>query len=417
MNLPSSDAPVLIQMMDDNVDGRVSYEEFRAFMSDREKKVRTIFNTLDSNNDSFVDKDELKARLLELNMTAEDKTLEQLIQHLDMNGDGRIDYREFRSFLSLIPSLNVQHLFDQWRDSSSFDMGEDIPVPKYGDKQYPPIILLSAGGIAGAISRTATAPLDRIKVLFQAGNINSSLGAAFKQVYREGGFLSFYRGNGTNVIKIAPETAVKFWAYENLKRTIASDYDNISMAERFTAGALAGTLAQTMVYPLEITKTRLAIAPKGEYRGIAHCLSRILRFEGLRGVYRGFLPAITGIVPYAGTDLAVYSSLKDAYGRRYDSPPSTLTLLTCGAISSTVGQVVAYPLVVVRTRLQAQGMRDRPVMYSGMFDCFRQLVKEGGFRSLYRGILPNFLKAVPAISISYAVYEKSKIVLSEKLGS
>ena len=54
-------------------------------------------------------------------------------------------------------------------------------------------------------------------------------------------------------------------------------------------------------------------------------------------------------------------------------------------------------------------------MYNGMLDCFRKLVKEEGPLSLYRGLVPNFLKAVPAISISYLVYEKAKIWLGEKI--
>ena len=69
---------------------------------------------------------------------------------------------------------------------------------------------------------------------------------------------------------------------------------------------------------------------------------------------------------------------------------------------------MAYPLQLVRTRLQAQGMKGRPVVYSGMMDCFQQTIRADGFFGLYRGLLPNFLKALPAISVSYAVYEAVK---------
>jgi len=279
------------------------------------------------------------------------------------------------------------------------------------------LTLLTAGGIAGAISRTATAPLDRLKVLFQAGNVpkSTTLLQACKMILKEGGWMAFYRGNGTNVIKIAPETAVKFWAYERLRHELSSKSGEPTITERFMAGALAGASAQSIIYPLEITKTRLTISPKGEYRGIFHCMSRIVRFEGPLALYRGFVPALTGIIPYAGVDLAVYSLLKDKYTSLYpDKAPGSVTLLACGAISSSMGQLVAYPLVVVRTRLQAQGMRGRPIVYKGMFDCFRKLIQEEGPIALYRGIVPNFLKAVPAISISYAVYEKAKIWLGDR---
>lgn len=61
------------------------------------------------------------------------------------------------------------------------------------------------------------------------------------------------------------------------------------------------------------------------------------------------------------------------------------SLLACGIVSSTCGQLVAYPLVVLRTRLQAQGMPGRPVLYSGMFDCFSKIVGHEGYSALYRG--------------------------------
>ena len=78
-----------------------------------------------------------------------------------------------------------------------------------------------------------------------------------------------------------------------------------------------------------------------------------------------------------------------------------------GAFSSSCGQVVAYPLQLIRTKLQAQGMEGRPRRYKGILDCFRQTTRDHGLKGLYKGIGPNFLKAVPAISISYLVYEKT----------
>jgi solute carrier family 25 phosphate transporter 23/24/25/41 len=87
-------------------------------------------------------------------------------------------------------------------------------------------------------------------------------------------------------------------------------------------------------------------------------------------------------------------------------------LLSCGAAATTCGQLVAYPLQLIRTRLQAQGMKGRPVVYTGILDCAAQTIRCDGISGLYRGILPNFMKSLPAISISYAVYETAKASLS-----
>jgi len=74
-----------------------------------------------------------------------------------------------------------------------------------------------------------------------------------------------WRGNGINVIKIAPESAIKFMAYEQLKTLIKGRHPGreIRIEERFLAGSLAGAISQTVIYPLEVIKTRLALRKTG----------------------------------------------------------------------------------------------------------------------------------------------------------
>jgi solute carrier family 25 phosphate transporter 23/24/25/41 len=275
---------------------------------------------------------------------------------------------------------------------------------------------LLSGGIAGAVSRTATAPLDRVKIYLQMqrGQTTPSMIQSVVQIYREGGMMNFYKGNGTNIVKIAPETGVKFFVYEKMKNFLSKDQKSISPIERFVAGATAGVVAQTTIFPLECVKTRLAIASPGTFKGIIDCLRVTTHNEGFRSLYRGLGPALVGVVPYAGIDLAVYETLKTLYLSHTSSSgsPGVLPLFLCGLTSSTCGQVVAYPLSLVRTRLQAQGMPGHPILYSSSVDAFKKIIKTEGFSGLYKGILPNFLKVAPAVSISYVVYEKVKNVLN-----
>ena len=169
---------------------------------------------------------------------------------------------------------------------------------------------------------------------------------------------------------------------------------------------------QTSSFVRSYAKTRLAL--NSEYHGIWDCLSRTAAAEGPAALFRGLGASLLGVVPYAGTDLMIYNALKNAYAERHPGrEPSTLTFLACGAVSSTIGQAVAYPLQVVRTRLQAQGLPGMPA-YDGVVDCLRRTVADGGVRALYNGFLPNFAKALPAISISYAVFEKTKRLLLGK---
>ncbi|KAI5730581.1 hypothetical protein M8J76_015370 [Diaphorina citri] len=266
------------------------------------------------------------------------------------------------------------------------DIGEDMNVPDdFTAKEMLTGMWwrhLVAGGVAGAVSRTCTAPLDRLKVYLQVhGNKTTGIKKCLLHLLHEGGFLSLWRGNGINVLKIAPESALKFMAYEQAKRLIRGNYTReLSIYERFVAGSLAGGVSQTVIYPLEVLKTRLALRKTGEYSSILDAAKKISAREGWKSFYRGYVPNLLGIIPYAGIDLAVYETLKNSYFRKHDDDneaPSVLLLLACGTASSTCGQVCSYPLALVRTRLQAQ-------------------------------VLTN---VAPAVSISYVVYERCRQTL------
>lgn len=172
---------------------------------------------------------------------------------------------------------------------------------------------LIAGGVAGAASRTATAPLDRLKVTLQVQTTHASIGPAVKRIWNEGRFLGFFRGNGINVLKVAPESAIKFYSYEMLKNVIGGDEGDIGTPGRLLAGGLAGAVAQTSIYPMDLVKTRLQtyVCDRGSVPSLGKLSRDIWVQEGPRAFYRGLVPSLLGIIPYAGIDLAAYEALKD----------------------------------------------------------------------------------------------------------
>lgn len=256
---------------------------------------------------------------------------------------------------------NVQIFLFSFEYLQCIDIGEDMNVPDdftANEMESGKVWRhLAAGGVAGAVSRTCTAPLDRIKIFLQVQSSKASISDSFRYMLKEGGVTSFWRGNGINVLKIAPESALKFAAYEQVKRLIRQNENRpMSIYERFAAGAVAGGISQSAIYPLEVLKTRLALRKTGQYTSILDAALKIYANEGVRSFYRGYLPNLIGILPYAGIDLAVYETLKNKYLSQYENEqPSFWVLLACGSVSSTLGQVCSYPLALVRTRLQAQG--------------------------------------------------------------
>lgn len=198
------------------------------------------------------------------------------------------------------------------------DIGEHTVIPAGIGKHIHASRYLIAGGVAGAASRTATAPLDRLKVVLQVQTKRAHIMPAVKDILKEGGFLGFFRGNGLNVLKVAPESAIRFYTYEMLKTVIVNAKGDEAKADvgtmgRLLAGGIAGAVAQTAIYPMDLVKTRLQTyaCEGGRVPSLGTLSKDIWVQEGPRAFYRGLIPSLLGIIPYAGIDLAAYETLKD----------------------------------------------------------------------------------------------------------
>lgn len=403
---------------DVNKDGKLDFEEFMKYLKDHEKKMKLAFKSLDKNNDGKIEPSEIVQSLQMLGLHISEKQAELILQSIDSDGTMTVDWNEWRDYFLFNPVTDIEEIIRFWKHSTGIDIGDSLTIPdeftedeKKSGQWWRQLL---AGGVAGAVSRTSTAPLDRLKVMMQVhGSKSMNIFGGFRQMVKEGGIRSLWRGNGTNVIKIAPETAVKFWAYEQYKKLLTEEGQKLGTFERFISGSMAGATAQTFIYPMEVLKTRLAVAKTGQYSGIYGCAKKILKHEGFGAFYKGYIPNLLGIIPYAGIDLAVYELLKSYWLDNFakDSVnPGVMVLLSCGALSSTCGQLASYPLALVRTRMQAQATVEGAPQLS-MVGLFQRIVSKEGVSGLYRGITPNFMKVLPAVGISYVVYENMKQTL------
>ncbi|KAI9821827.1 MAG: hypothetical protein M1827_002409 [Pycnora praestabilis] len=307
-----------------------------------------------------------------------------------------------------------------------------------------------AGGIAGVVSRTATAPLDRLKVylIAQTGVAQEAVAAATsgapveaakrasrplidatKALWRAGGMRSMFAGNGLNVLKVMPESAIKFGSYEGSKRALAKleghgDAQKIGPWSKFLAGGMGGTISQLFVYPIDTLKFRMQCETvEGGLHGnrlIAATAQKLWNIGGIRAYYRGLPMGLVGMFPYAAIDLGTFEYLKRAISARNarirgcheeDATPGSFMTAGIGAFSGALGASLVYPLNLLRTRLQAQGTVLHPPTYTGIWDVTQTTLSQEGIRGLFKGITPNLLKVVPAVSITYVVYENSKKAL------
>uniref|UniRef100_A0A8C0FYZ8 Solute carrier family 25 member 25 n=1 Tax=Chelonoidis abingdonii TaxID=106734 RepID=A0A8C0FYZ8_CHEAB len=384
----------IVKAGDKDLDGQLDFEEFVHYLQDHEKKLRLVFKSLDKKNDGRIDAQEIMQSLRDLGVKISEQQAEKILKrirtghfwgpvtYMDKNGTMTIDWNEWRDYHLLHPVENIPEIILYWKHSTIFDVGENLTVPDEFTVEERQTGMwwrhLVAGGGAGAVSRTCTAPLDRLKVLMQVGTHMCIVGGFTHMIRR--GWPSRLAGMAP-VLKIAPESAI----------------------HHAVAGFLAGS----------VLKTRMALRKTGQYSGMLDCAKNILSKEGMAAFYKGYIPNMLGIIPYAGIDLAVYETLKNTWLQRYavnSADPGVFVLLACGTISSTCGQLASYPLALVRTRMQAQASVEGAPEVT-MRGLFKHILKTEGAFGLYRGLAPNFMKVIPAVSISYVVYENLKMTL------
>lgn len=232
------------------------------------------------------------------------------------------------------------------------------------------------------------------------------------------GIRGFFKGNAANCLKVAPTKGIQFVAFEAFKRVIfrirhvTPDQQSspLTACERFLAGGLAGMLAATVCYPLDTAKTLLTAHPE-RFRSVLGTISSVSRMQGPCALYRGLSPTLVAMMPYAGLDFAIYEQLKLFYLRRKNKEANLVILLFFGAFAGAVAQTACHPLDVVRKRLQLQGINGRPILYKSMLQAAKGIVKNEGPGSLFRGLQPMYVSAIPCAGVSYVVYETVKKIL------
>ncbi|KZF19365.1 mitochondrial carrier [Xylona heveae TC161] len=442
----------VLEAVDTNGDGKIEYDEFRTFVETTENQLRGLFNSIDRDRDGKLDKEELSTAFTKAGLTVSKAKLDQFFAEVDTNHDGVISFDEWRNFLLFIPvnSPGLKAVLTYYSSTVLMNPEGDVAV---SDETIEGLGYFLAGGIAGAISRSVTAPLDRLKVylIAQTGAKSEAVKAvkegataeaakkaarpligAMKELWKAGGMRSLFAGNGLNVLKIMPESAIKFGSYEGAKRALArleghSDPQQIRPVSKFVAGGLGGMVSQLFVYPIDTLKFRMQCETvEGGLHGnrlLIATAKQMWSAGGLHTFYRGLPMGLFGMFPYAAIDLGTFEYLKRliiSHNARVrgchedDVHPSSVVTAGIGAFSGALGASTVYPLNLLRTRLQTQGTTIHPPRYTGIMDVTRRTISNEGFRGLFKGITPNLLKVAPAVSITYVVYENSKKLLGLK---
>ncbi|BFZ62863.1 mitochondrial FAD carrier protein flx1 [Saitoella coloradoensis] len=299
-----------------------------------------------------------------------------------------------------------------------------------------------AGLLAGATSTTLLHPLDLIKTRLQVDPTtkpkpNHGL-HLLRRIWREeGGVRGFYRGWTPNLVGSMSAWGIYFWVYTGLKEQIGKWNGALQLGsvEYLLAAAGAGGVTTLLTNPIWVIKTRMIVhahappplpppaASSGSatttttgvrgYRSLPDALRRIWREEGVRGYYRGLVPALFG-VSHGAVQFAAYEKLK-----HWKNADGTWSYLWMSATSKIVASVVTYPYQVVKSRIQSQPYHPQPQSqeaayhYKGVLDVVRRTWRAEGLGGFYKGLGPNVVRVMPATCVTFVVYETSVAFLRE----
>lgn len=299
---------------------------------------------------------------------------------------------------------------------------------EWGDAAKPPRVPqilqpLVSGGAAGVVAKTVVAPLDRVKILFQTRSAHYPFFGVAKTLVRVReleGVRGLFKGNLAMVVRIAPYAGIQFWSYEYLKKRVPRDENGmLDPSWNLVAGSIAGAVSVLATYPLDLVRVQIAVDVHGRrFRGIADAILQISRKDGVSALYRGIVPSIGGIIPYAGINFMTFDLLKrktrELTGREHISVPEKLL---CGGLAGAMGQTVAYPLDVIRRQMQSHGMADgHGHNHRSTVEALKTIVAHDGWRGLLRGVTINYMKVVPTVGISFTTYETlMKFMRGEKI--
>lgn len=294
---------------------------------------------------------------------------------------------------------------------------------------------LVAGTLSGLTSTLILHPLDLLKVRFAVADGQSeikkdyrNISNAFTTIIREEGFKGLYKGVTPSCLGSGTAWGSYFLFYNIVKKQMQdrSPQNHLGPVKHMFAGACAGIFTLTITNPIWVVKTRLCLQYgnqddnlKGKgaiagnksstlpsekcYTGTWDALKKVYKYEGVPGLYKGFVPGLLG-VSHGAIQLAAYEEMKKFYITRYNLPSDnslgTVQYLTFATLSKFLAASITYPYQVLRARLQ-----DQHVNYEGVIDVVRRTWRYESYLGFYKGFSAYILHVTPNVCIVFFVYE------------
>jgi len=305
------------------------------------------------------------------------------------------------------------------------------PPKKQSVMGVPPFVIdFLMGGISAAVSKTAAAPIERVKLLIQnqdemikSGRLDrkyDGIVECFRRTTAQEGVASLWRGNTANVIRYFPTQALNFAFRDTYKSMFKFKKDEGYwkwMAGNLASGGMAGATSLLFVYSLDYARTRLANDNKNaksggdrQFNGLVDVYKKTLATDGIAGLYRGFGPSVLGIIVYRGLYFGMYDSIKPVLLVGPLEGNFLASFLLGWSVTTGAG-IASYPLDTIRRRMMMTS--GEAVKYKSSLDAASQIIAKEGVRSLFKGAGANILRGVAGAGV-LSIYDQLQVLMFGK---
>jgi len=286
-----------------------------------------------------------------------------------------------------------------------------------------PLVNLAAGGVSGAVSKTITAPLEKVKLAIQNQDSNprilsgemkryTGMGDCFGRHISELGATSLWRGNVANCVRYVPTAAFNLMFKDTLKaifpKVKKDDFAKFA-ATQIASGSLAGGLTNTLVYPLIYVRTVLGadLGKVKQYDNMFDCFRKTIQSGGFMSLYNGIGPSTIGIVVYRGVQFGLQDTIKAFNPWQKDvSAIGLVSKFTVAQVAVSASGIAAYPFDTLQRRLQIEASKPKAdQIYNGMGDCFSKILAKEGPKGFFKGAMANILRGTGA-AIVLVMYDE-----------
>ncbi|KAI7328527.1 ADP,ATP carrier, partial [Hortaea werneckii] len=247
------------------------------------------------------------------------------------------------------------------------------------------------------------------------------IGECFKRTVADEGMVSLWRGNTANVLRYFPTQALNFAFRDTYKTMFGYKKERDGywwwMFGNLASGGAAGATSLLFVYSLDYARTRLANDAKNaksggdrQFNGLVDVYRKTLASDGIAGLYRGFMPSVTGIIVYRGLYFGLYDSIKPVVLVGSLEGNFLASFLLGWTVTTTAG-VASYPLDTIRRRMMMTS--GEAVKYKSSMDAASQIVAKEGVKSLFKGAGANILRGVAGAGV-LSIYDQVQLLMFGK---